>query len=253
MNHSADRKRGDSDQLMEDVQRDAHRQLRCSEPASEQTIERSVQNEEESEPRDGRSRPARQGGRHQDNGRDCRHAVCSTQVQGGGERASLQRQRDPRDTSIEEVGSHHRPKRPSLEVSSADRRIYLDAATARGESRAQLDVLDRGPRVTLGVESAGVEKCLASHSSQAGPERLDGTCRLDVDVVMKEIAEARDDPGRLGSIVVRAEERVELGVVCESPPDSSEGIGVDQHVGIDEDENLAGPSRGASVTRHRRT
>jgi hypothetical protein len=70
-----------------------------------------------------------------------------------------------------------------------------------------------------------------------------------MDVVVEEVAKARDQTGASGLVVVRAEHRDELRVGGEVATNTTEGIGVNGDIRIDENEDVAARSLSAEVSR----
>ena len=61
-----------------------------------------------------------------------------------------------------------------------------------------------------------------------------------MDVVVQEVAKARDGVRRRGAVVVGAEDGVELRVALERLAQAAQRVGMDLDVGVDEDDDLAG-------------
>ena len=118
-------------------------------------------------------------------------------------------------------------------------RVEPDLADAR-KTDAELDVLDRRRSVPLGIEPPDIEERVAADGAETRPERRRTTRGLLVHVMVQEVAEARNGARRLGRVVVRAEHGDQLRGALERAPDPLERIGVRQHVGVDEDEDVAG-------------
>ena len=72
-----------------------------------------------------------------------------------------------------------------------------------------------------------------------------------MDVVVQEVAKARDELRRGRQRVVGAEDRVEVRVVVEALPQTAKRVGVDLDVGVDEDHDLASAARDAGGARRR--
>ena len=117
-------------------------------------------------------------------------------------------------------------------------RIEPDLADAR-KSDSELDVLDRRRSVPLGIEAPDIEEHVTADGAETRPERRRTTRGLLVDVMVQEVAKARNGARRLGRVVVRAKDGDQLRRVLEREPDPFERIGVHQHVGVDEDEDVA--------------
>jgi hypothetical protein len=99
------------------------------------------------------------------------------------------------------------------------------------------------------VEPAGRLEGVAADRAETCPERARLAGRLLVDVVVQEVAEARDRAGRLGVVVVGPEDGGQFGIAVEMRADALEGAGVDNDVGVDEDEDLAACAACALVAR----
>ena len=143
-------------------------------------------------------------------------AMAPREVQRAARAAALERERHPRHAARGEVRAHHRAQRPALEVRAAHRRVQGDPRAGGAQAHAELDVLDRRPLEAPLVEAAGGVERLAADRAEAGPERLGRTGRARVDVVVQEVAKARDELRRGGVGVVGAEDRVEAGVGVEA-------------------------------------
>ena len=99
-------------------------------------------------------------------------------------------------------------------------RARSDPAAGAGQAIAELDVLDRGPAVELGVEAAEVEEDLAADRAAAGPEGVGrpgvgDEARLLMDVVMEQVAELAHQAGGGRLVVVRAEQGGQPGIGLE--------------------------------------
>ena len=64
-----------------------------------------------------------------------------------------------------------RRQRPALEVRAAYGGVEHDPASGGVQAHPELDVLDRRPRVALGVEAADRVEGVAADRAEAGPER----------------------------------------------------------------------------------
>src|SRR5439155_1561585 len=87
----------------------------------------------------------------------------------------------------------------------------------------------------------------APDRAETCPERGGRARSAVVDVVVQEIPKRRHHSRVLGVVVVGAEERGELGLGVEGSADALEGIRMDDDIGVDEHEDLAGRPRSALV------
>ncbi len=153
---------------------------------------------------------------------------------------------DPRHRSMMEVGLHHLSKRPDLEMRSEDRRVEDDLLARSSEADAQVDVLEPEP---LRIESTDRFERFAAHRAEAGPEGADGAGRSLMDVVVQQIAEARDDSRSAWGVIVGAEDGGRLRPRLEQRAQATDRIGMHDDVRVDEDEDVAGGDRRALVAR----
>ncbi len=117
-------------------------------------------------------------------------------------------------------------------------RVEEDVGPRGGEPHPQLDVLDRGLREPLLVESTHSLERVPSNGSDPTPECGRGSSCGLVDVVMEQISEDRDDTFRFRTVVIGAEERREPRIGRECATDPAERIRVDLDVGVDEHEHV---------------
>ena len=68
-----------------------------------------------------------------------------------------------------------------------------------------------------------------------------------VGVVVQQIAEATHHPRGGGAIVIAAEHSRQLGIIGELGPDALKGVGVELHISIHKDEDLAMGCSGRQV------
>ena len=224
--------------MMQDV--DAHPRERVTGPpaSQDQRVQRAVQSDQGQQRCDQDGRPAHQDAEQGDQRRESAQPVVPAQVQVARHPAGAKQQGDPRDASMSEVGAKHSRKRPPLQVGALDLRVEPDPRPGVDQAHPELDVLDRGARELLLVESPGVEKRLAANRPQPGPERLRGTGRLMVHVVMEQVPETRDGTRGAGLVIVGAEHPLQRRVALEGGADPSQGVVVHDDVGVDEDEDL---------------
>ncbi len=162
--------------------------------------------------------------------------VRDVQVVGGP--AGLQQQARPGDAAVEDVGLDEAGERPALQVAALQAFVEAHAAAGGGEAHAQLHVLDAGAVVRLAV-AAVAEEDVAAHRAAAAPEGAGLLTGVLVGVVMKQVLEAADNGRVLGRVVVGAEDGVGRIRRREVIKHAADGVGVHQHVGIDEEEDRA--------------
>ncbi len=75
---------------------------------------------------------------------------------------TTQHEVDPGNPAMCEVSPHHVPQAPLLQVRAQEVGIEHDEGTIRSEPHPELDVLDRGHRVAVRVEAAGVKERVAA-------------------------------------------------------------------------------------------
>ena len=163
--------------------------------------------------------------------------------------AAIQKQLDPRRASAQEIRFHHRQKRPALEVRSLDAWIERDAPPGSAETCTEVDVFDRGVRKAAFVEAVDAEEGIAPYGAKARPEGRGATRTGLMDVVMQQVAKVGHDAALSRIVVVRAEDRGQVGLGLERPPDPHERVRVHLDVGVDEDENLPARTLRAVVAR----
>src|SRR5262249_17620701 len=115
-----------------------------------------------------------------------------------------------------------------------------------GEAHPELDVLD-------GVldETAGLDERLAAEGPKAGPKRRDPPAGFLMDEVVQEVPEAGDHSA-LGGIIVRAEDRDELGIALECRANALQRVGMHLDVRVDEHDDVTGRTSRAEIPRYGR-
>ena len=238
---------------MQRVQRHAGDGRNRPEPRGEQAVERGVQRDERPA-----AAPAASAGRRATSAAVPASATTRAQslaraeVQVCRRCAALDEQLEP--TERRGGAGRSRTIEPTVQRFRCVPRIDGSSRVLRSrlvQPQPELDVLDRRLRVPRGVEAARVGEDLASHGSEPRPERLGRARRPRVHVVVEQVAEARDEPGRLRPVVVGAEDGRDRRV-GERGADPRERVGGDEHVRVDEDEDVAAGARGAVVSRRRR-
>ena len=174
--------------------------------------------------------------RREDEAGERAEAVTPAEVEDLCARSLAQQQGGPGNAAAEEVGQDHAAQCPVLQVRAEQEWIEPDLADGR-QTSAELDVLDRRGWVPLGIEPSDAEERVATDGAETRPERRRRTCGLLVHVMVQEVAKARNGARRLGRVVVRAEDGDQARGL-ERAPDPLERVGVRQHVGVDEDENV---------------
>ena len=164
--------------VMDDVEANAGDRLRRTASAREQAVERSIQRHERRERGRGDSRPA--GDRSGDGGDRERRAETMPpgEVELGRRMPLPGEQTDPWDAAVEDVGTHHVHEAPRLEVRALELGVEPNPRAARCQPGTELDVLDRRPRIPVGVETPGVEEQLATNGAEPRPEAAHGPAAL---------------------------------------------------------------------------
>ena len=116
-------------------------------------------------------------------------------------------------------------------------------------ARAQLDVLHARPGL---VESARGPEHRPPDGPTAGPERASLARSVLMDIVVQQVLVETGRIACRGTVVVTAEDRCHVGLAREKRLHASEGIRMHRHVGVDEDQHLAGGCLGPAVARMRR-
>src|SRR5207244_3699084 len=123
-------------------------------------------------------------------------------------------------------------------------------AVAR-ETVAELDVLDRGIAVPL-IEAARGEEHVAPDRAASGPERRRGRARRLVNVMMEEVTVLRQEVRGIWLVVVGPEHGGQARIVLERGEDLIDRVWPDGHVGVHEEEEIAGGGVGAEIAGSRR-
>jgi len=153
---------------------------------------------------------------------------------------------------VTDVSQHQGARGPALEVRDLDVVAQAHAVTCPGQSVPQLDVLDRGTAVRR-IEAAELEEDLAADGPATGPERGGLTPRGLVDVVVEEVLVLRDKVWRCRPRVVGPEESAECRLVLEGGGDLGDGVGRHQHIGVQEEDDLASCHLRPEIARHSRS
>src|SRR5437870_1103664 len=156
--------------MVDDVERDAGACTGGALPAQQETVEGRVQDEERGEAPGGEARPACEPTHDQPAGRERAQAMPPAEVERLRAAPAVEQELRPREPPLREVGPHHGRERPGLQVTALEERVEGDPCAARREPQTQLDVLDRGGRVALGVEAADGEERGAADRPETGPE-----------------------------------------------------------------------------------
>ncbi len=135
---------------------------------------------------------------------------------------------------------------PDLEVGRQQRRLEVNAKPALPQAQSQFDVLDRRLRILVGVESAGLGESLPGYRAAAGPECVDVASGAAVLVAVDKILVLRKKIGRRRVVVITAENRRGAGRL-QRLDQHPRAVRVDDNVGIDEPQDLAGRGGGADV------
>lgn len=207
--------------------------------AQEKGIEAGVQQQEQPQ-RGTRGAGATKCERaHQRNRCERAEPVSPAEVEPGRGSSGPEKQRHPGHSAAMEVRADHLPKRPTLEVGPLNLGIEPELRPGVGEPHAELDVFDARLGVATRIEAAGPAECVEPNRPEAGPEGRGPTWRALVDEVVQQVPEARDGSRRLGRVVVRAEERHEVGVTFERRADPPERVSVRQDVCVHEHEDVS--------------
>jgi hypothetical protein len=124
-------------------------------------------------------------------------------------------------------------------VLSLNRWIEDDATSLCVEAHPELDVLHRGLREPLFVETAKRQKDVTPDRAEPCPERRGSSSAFVMDVMVEEIPEIGDDAGGSGIVIVGAEDRGEARVVLEGAANPGECVAVHLDVRVDENEHIA--------------
>ena len=128
--------------------------------------------------------------------------------------------------------------------------VVDQAQTAFAQPVAELDVLDAGAAVALGVEAAVAQKHIPAHGAAAAPKARRLLGAVLVDVVVEEILDLRQEIRCAWRVVVRAEQRGQTRVVGEGPGHQADRLRPNRDVGIHEEDHIAGRGLDAQVARH---
>ena len=161
------------------------------------------------------------------------------EVERGRKLASSQQQPAPGDRPPGDVGGHHRAQGPALVMPPLDGGVEQDPPAGVAEPQAEFDVFDAGLPIGGGIKAPQSQEAIAAHGSASGPETADRSGMAGVGVVMQKVAEAAHHPRGRGRVVVAAEHRRKLGIGGEMPPDAIDGIVVELHIGVHEQQDLA--------------
>ncbi len=161
-------------------------------------------------------------------------------------------QEHPGYAPLEQVGPKHRSQSPSLQVGRLDVTHQGDPMPGPSESVSQLDILDGGSSIEAGVEAAEVEEDLPTDRATAGPEGVGGAGvvvegALLVNIVVQEVAELAHQSWRGRMVVVRAEQGGQAGIGVEAPEGLAQGVGVDDDVGVEEEDDRGRGHQGPGI------
>ena len=125
--------------------------------------------------------------------------------------------------------------------------IKFDPVAGIAEAQAEFDVLDAGTLVRHGVKATRSLEGVAANGAAASPEGCGGTGVAAVGVVVKQVAEAAHDPRGGGAVVVAAEHCRQGWISAETGSDALDRSGVQFHIGIHEQQDLAAGRSGGQV------
>ena len=118
---------------------------------------------------------------------------------------------------------------------------------------SQLDVLDLRPGVSRGVEAARRGEDIPAHGAAASPEGLRVARTVRVHVMMQQVPVLREEPGHRRARVVRAEDGGHTGLGVDGLRQTAQGIRMQTHIRVEEDEPLAPRRSRPEVPRVRGT
>ena len=248
-----DRNGGRRGQAMDDVERDAGRDQPHAAATQEKQVEPPVEDDQE---RQGAARQPSISPKQPDQQEHRRAGpdpVSPTEVESRRAGTVLEYEPKPRDTATEQVCLRHVHERPVLEVLALDLRVEKDATSLRVNAHPELDVLHRRLREALFVESTESEKDVTPDRTEAGPERRCGPGAILMDVMVEKVPEVGHDAPGPRIVVVGAEYRREPLVIVEGTTNPGERVGVNLHVRVDEDEDIATRLPRAEIARARGT
>jgi hypothetical protein len=128
-----------------------------------------------------------------------------------------------------------------------------DLPPALYQAMSQLDVLNTGPPIALGIESSKSLENRSPNRSATGPEGRRLLASLLVDEVMLQILESGHEPRGTGSVIIGAEQSVELGLLVEDFNRSSQSLRSRAAVRIDKEQHFAMSPSGAQIPSGSRT
>ena len=141
----------------------------------------------------------------------------------------------------------HPDERPALEVGALDVPVEPGAEPRVVHAKPQVDVLYRGVAEVL-VEAVHGEEHVATDRPAPRPERARLRLALLVHVVVQEVLVLADPALVGGVVVVAAEHRGQLRLARHQRADALDGVGQDENVGIDEQQEVrVGGERGAVI------
>ena len=239
------RRRGDEVQR---VQRHAGDGAHGPEPRGEQAVERGIQRDEPGRSARGERGPAGHRARRFRPARRRRSVARASRGSGvsalrGARRSSSTHGAPRRSRSVLD----HRTDRPALQVRAADRRVE----PIRRPPRAS-----RSPSSTSSIDGCGYRAASKPPTPAKTSRRTAPSPAQNVSAApaaractwwWSRLRKPRDEPGRLRPVVVGAEDGRDRRV-GERGADPRERVGGDEHVGVDEDEDVA-----AALARRRRS
>lgn len=229
----------------------------CAAAAGEEAIEAAVEegDEDESEGEEcsrGWDEGKEGGGAEGEAGERDGEALGTADVEIVFAGAAAEDEEHPGHAAAEDIGVDDIGEAPAFEVRGLDVARQEDAMAGCREAVAEFDVLDGWALVETGIEAAMSEEDRTADAAAAGPEGMGGACVIDemallMNVMMEEVAIGADDARRGGLIIVGAEEGVELGIGLEALDGAMERVGMDEDVGVEEEDEFAAGDLGAGV------
>src|SRR5450759_1809988 len=180
-------------------------------------------------------------------------SVPRSQIEVAWHPAGLENQLRPGHAAVKNVASPDSARRPALLVAALRLLHEPDAVARRAEAMSEFDVLDARAPIAGRVEATHFLERATPYGTEPAPEGFRLLRRALVNEMVEEILVLAREvrPGR--PPVVRAECRVDLGVLLQRAHQSADRVRQDADVGVHEDENLAAGGRNAFIAGPART
>ena len=226
-------------QVVGDVKAHSGRSEARAASAGKEQVERPVEQEDHRERGRGDDRsPSCESG-DQCDARECAGAVAPAEIERCGSWAPLEQKSRPGNASPRQICVNHAAEVPALEVPPAYGRVKPDRPTHGYKPHAEFDVFHTRVGKPALVEASSLEERVTPNRSETGPKGRGRSGGRVVNVMVKEVTEVRNDPAGLRIIVIRSEDRAELGVAIEGSTNPSERVGMHLDIRVEEDEDVA--------------